>query len=133
VEPAPQAIAASWLRLQELFRLGTIAPTHAVVVLHRSVLDHAGEFAALTAEDREWLWRAFRVPIFEQVIGKRGELLATECAAHDGMHIESPRLPLNGHSDLYVEESPCGCGRRTPRLLSSKPVERLRAAAAYAR
>ncbi|HXP84418.1 MAG TPA: hypothetical protein VN841_06845 [Bryobacteraceae bacterium] len=130
---APQAIAVSWQQIEELTnsvreRPG-IAPTHAVVVLHRSDRAGAIEFVPLGADDRERLWRAFHVPIFEQVIGPRGVLLATECAAHDGLHIESPGLQIDG----YVVGSPCGCGRNTPRLLPSQPVERLRAAAAYAR
>jgi hypothetical protein len=128
---APQAIAASRHRIEELARsagaLQKIAPTHAVVVLHRFL--QASQFLPLGADDREELWRAFRVPIFEQVIGPRGLLLATECEAHDGLHIESPDMRADG----YVERSPCGCGRSTPRLLPSQPVERLRAAAAYAR
>jgi len=134
---APQAIAASRQRIEELARsagaLQKIAPTHAVVVLHRFLHGAAGSgaihFVPLGAGDRERLWQDFRVPIFEQVIGPRGLLLATECEAHDGLHIESPDLQTDG----YVERSPCGCGRSTPRLQPSQLVERLRAAAAYAR
>ena len=37
---------------------------------------------------------AFRVPVFEQVIGKSGKLLAAECEAHDGLHVASPALSL---------------------------------------
>ena len=118
----PQAVAASCGQLK---RCRTkIAPTHAVIVLHR-----ASRFAPLRAADREWLWREFRVPVFEQVIGPRGELLATECEAHDGMHIVSPSMRLSG----YVDAAPCACGLKTPRLLPGEPGERLRAVAAYAR
>jgi hypothetical protein len=136
----PQAIAASWQRLGELAtperRREIIAPTHAVVVLSRAFL-HRGvwycvsrrePFAPLGAEGRERLWRTFRVPVFEQLIGPRGVLLATECIAHDGMHIESPHFRRDGN----IDGSPCGCGRTTPRLLE-QPVERMRAVAAYAR
>lgn len=115
---APQAIAASWRRLKELAGSanwhGKIAPTHAIVVLHRAVGD-APLPSPLSAVDREWLWRAFRVPIFEQVIGPRGILLAAECAAHNGLHIEMANWePAEG-----VERSTCGCGRSTPRLVAS--------------
>jgi hypothetical protein len=154
---APAAIAATWTQMQELaadplsssrspdMPVGMPpAPTHALIVLHR-----AGE-VPLTAEDREWLWRKFGVPIFEQVIGARGELWAAECEAHDGMHIESPEMESNGTSlGGQVDASACACGRTSPRIRSSpspvppstlapaqpatQSLERLRAVAAYAR
>jgi phenylacetate-coenzyme A ligase PaaK-like adenylate-forming protein len=33
------------------------------------------------------LWRAFELPIFEELIGSEGELLAAECEAHSGLHL----------------------------------------------
>jgi hypothetical protein len=139
---APEAIAATWTQLKELAADSLSpavppAPTHALVVLHRTGA------APLAPDDREWLWRKFGVPIFEQVIGARGELIAAECEAHDGMHLETPEIDLNGTSlPGQVDVSPCACGRQTPRLRSapsppqapSTPsLERLRAVAAYAR
>jgi hypothetical protein len=129
---APQAIAASWPRLQELARQPWLAPTHAVIVLsvaQRGQEAEGREFDLLSPEDRELLWRVFRVPIFEEVIGPRGTLLAYECAAHDGLHIEAP----DGHWKGCLETSPCGCGLSTPRLLASRAPQPLRAIAAYAR
>ena len=79
----------------------------------------------MTDADRESLWWAFRVPVFEQVIGKSGKLLAAECEAHDGLHVASPDLPLHGES---VDDSLCPCGRKTPRIAVTH-----RAIAAYAR
>jgi hypothetical protein len=38
---------------------------------------------------RERLWQAFELPVFEQLRGFEGELLASECDAHDGMHLET--------------------------------------------
>ena len=84
----------------------------------------------LTEARRECFWFAFRVPVFEQIIGERGELLAAECEAHDGLHIESMRAPLD---KMTLEMSPCGCGRKTPRLVSADRAETLRRVAAYAR
>jgi hypothetical protein len=43
----------------------------------------------LAPELRDRLWRAFELPVFEQLRGFEGELLATECEAHEGMHLES--------------------------------------------
>ncbi len=84
----------------------------------------------MTEADRENLWSAFRVPVFEQVIGKSGKLLAAECEAHDGLHIASPALPLHRES---LDDSPCPCGRKTPRIGVTRGVVIERSIAAYAR
>jgi hypothetical protein len=38
---------------------------------------------------RERLWKVFELPVFEQLRGFEGELLASECEAHAGMHLAS--------------------------------------------
>jgi hypothetical protein len=91
--------------------------THAAIALARP-----GE-ALLTNADRDLLWQLFHVPIFEQIIGSEGEVLAAECEAHDGLHVESPREWIG----YRVEEAPCGCGKTTPRLF---PTEHAKFAAA---
>jgi hypothetical protein len=102
--------------------------THALIVLTRSDL-------LLTIEQRQRLWLAFRVPVFEQLIGKDGALLAAECEAHSGLHIESPKLESQRPeiAGWSVENGPCGCGRKTPRIRVDGQLEEIRAAAAYAR
>jgi hypothetical protein len=85
--------------------------THALIVLARP-----GD-ELLTAAQREKLWTAFRVPVFQQIVNGRGVLLAAECEAHDGLHIESAQVVAIGQS---LDRAKCGCGRTTPRL---KPVE----------
>jgi hypothetical protein len=104
---APDAVAATLPQLESLAELGISSLSHAVVVLS-SPAD-----ARLTESDRERLWAVFRVPVFEQVIGRRGALLATDCAAHGGLHLESPSFAVD-EDDL--DTSPCACGRKTPRL-----------------
>ena len=101
---APAAVAGTFEQLSDLARNGIPSLTHSVIVLWR-----AGE-PRLSEADRDTLWAAFRVPVFEQVIGKSGKRLAAECEAHDGLHVESPALPLEGES---VDESPCPCGRKS--------------------
>jgi hypothetical protein len=101
--------------------------THAVIAL-----ESRGD-PLLSAAERAWLWRAFRVPAFEQIIEPDGELLAWECEAHHGLHIEIAGLNWDGYG---VELSPCGCGRNTPRLTPAQlaePAGRLKSVAAYAR
>jgi hypothetical protein len=121
---APAAIAGT---LQQLLELGVNDPpalTHALIVLHRPGEAFAG------GADRERLWRAFHVPVFEQIIGDQGVLLASECEAHDGLHIDVAGLDCTPYS---VETSLCACGRKSPRLSHAETAERTRAAAVYAR
>ena len=122
---APAAVAAN---REQLFGLATVdrppVLTHAVIVLESS-----GD-AQLSAGDRERLWRAFRVPIFEQIIGPHGKLLAADCEAHDGLHVETPGLAWEGYR---LELSVCGCGRKTPRLVSALVAERTCSVAASAK
>lgn len=122
---APASVAAP---RDELLGLAAVDPlpvlTHAVIAF-----GEPGD-RLLTAAERERLWRAFRVPVFEQIIGAGGELLAAECEAHDGLHIESTGLCCDGYR---LEVRPCGCGRKSPRLTSVQPAERERSAAVYAR
>ncbi len=121
---APAALAGTLEQLCALDRHMVPSLTHALIVLGRPGMDR------LTEENRDRLWRAFRVPVFEQIIGKSGELLAAECEAHDGLHVESRRLPIENE---YVDSSPCPCGRKTPRIGCRQGVALLRRVAAYAR
>ena len=86
---------------------GLPALTHALIVC-----SNPGD-PLLSAAERDRLWRAFRVPVFEQIIGPDGELLAAECDAHDGLHVEVPGCAWD---EYRVETAPCACGRKTPRL-----------------
>jgi hypothetical protein len=127
---APAAVAAN---REQLFGLAAVerppALTHAVIVL-----ESPGD-APLSIGEREQLWRAFRVPVFEQIIGPHGRLLAADCEAHDGLHVETSGLSW---ADLQwpgyrLEPGACGCGRKTPRLVSGVPAERARGVAAFAK
>ena len=124
---APAVIAGT---RTQLLALAADAPkiTHALVVLARS------EDMLLTAADREMLWRAFRVPMFEQIVGPRGERLASECEAHDGLHLETKDVAQDRDwTGFAIDEGLCACGLRTPRVLSRVPRERVRSAAMFAR
>jgi hypothetical protein len=48
----------------------------------------------LTDGDRESIWRAFRVPLFEHLLGPDGLPFATECAAHEALHVRTDRAIL---------------------------------------
>lgn len=95
-------------------------------------------------EDRDLLWRAFHVPVFEQFLGLDRELLAAECDAHYGMHIDMesalfqraedgellatsfnnlsapiPKLATGLFGELTSD--PCPCGKSGPRISGVRP------------
>jgi hypothetical protein len=95
----------------------------------------------LTEEDRDRFWRLFEVPVFEQFRGFAGELLAWECEAHQGLHIQedaaifetdaagdllvsflnNPRYPvlrLATGLRAQIQQESCPCGSSVPRLLT---------------
>ncbi len=120
----PAAIAATIDQLRKLSGVLIPSLTHAVIVLQRPGSPR------LTEADRTLFWRAFRVPVFEQIIGPFGQLLASECEAHEGLHIEAPGLQLT--QDM-INSMPCPCGRETPRFGGRSLADVERRAAAYAR
>lgn len=107
---------------------------------HGIVILNSIEHGTLSSGERDLLWFTFGVPIFEQWLGLEGELLASECEAHHGMHLISDRLSLEqspegelvltSYSNLrtpilrlqtglsaQILTGPCACGLATPRLL----------------
>jgi hypothetical protein len=61
-------------------------------------------------DDRDRLWRLFGVPVFEQYLNERNEVLAMECDAHAGLHV------VQGCLDRPLDETRCSCGNPAPRL-----------------
>jgi hypothetical protein len=108
----PASIAAPY---EELLRISTLGVKlqHSVIALTRD-----GD-PGLSYDDRDLLWRALGVPVFEQRLGPRNELLAMECDAHAGLHV------VNGFSTDRLEREVCACGSRIPRLPRGPRVEEL--------
>lgn len=121
---APAAVAGMLAQIRALALVQIPSLTHALIVLARP----GGR--RLAESDRERLWQDFRLPAFEQIIGPSGDLLAAECEAHDGLHVESPDLPLERET---IDTSPCPCGRKTPRIGVACGADLERRVAAYAR
>ena len=117
----PAAVAATLTQCRKLSRILVPSLTHALIVLERPGA------ARLTDADRDLFWRAFRVPVFEQIIGPKGQLLAGECEAHDGLHLEAPGLRIDAQ---LVDMSLCPCGRKTPRFGVQPKVSAVKTAAA---
>lgn len=128
-EFAPSAIVGTRDQLLALALDDPPELWHAVIVVARV------DDPLLTQDDLELLWRAFEVPVFEQVIGSSGELLAAECEAHAGLHIEASSDArcldlLEAWSGRTLDDAPCGCGRKSPRLIRIATAERIRTALA---
>jgi hypothetical protein len=92
----------------------------------------------LADHHRDFLWQVFHVPIFEQLRGWDGAVLARECEVHDGLHLdpsaaiaeihegelvvtqltafEDPILRVRTGIAAEVETDPCECGLESPRL-----------------
>jgi hypothetical protein len=109
-------------------------------------------YGALTQLEREILWKRFRVPIFEQLRGLNNELLAFECAAHDGLHVNEKQavIEMDGGEILYswfgdgrlfpapvrtgltgrLEQGLCGCNHLGMRLFDLRPLRKAQAVAA---
>lgn len=143
--PAPHLLALAGAALA-----GRVAlPTLRYAVVAFTGLKHG----CLREEDRDLLWDAFGLPVFEQFRGFGRELLAWECEAHDGLHVAgrnaifeaAPGAPLivtcldspdyalaRLATDMTarLDTTPCPCGEASPRLLDLTACGRSRPTAA---
>lgn len=80
-------------------------------------LTGAGE-EPLYPADRDQLWDAFGVPVFEQFRDDSGIVIARECEVHEGLHLEDSTAPdrLPGLAGRIITGC-CECGSETPRLV----------------
>jgi hypothetical protein len=121
----PATIAGSKAQLTALLSARPVSLTHALIVILR-----LGE-KLVTEGERERFWRAFGVPVFEQIVDRSGHLLASECEAHDGLHVDSAEVELRTFEleGYRLDPTPCGCGRKSPRLRASGKTDLERVAA----
>lgn len=83
------------------------------------------------------LWQVFGVPVYELFVGADGAVLAGECEAHDGWHVEPGCRIYQGSGQEIIADSrrikgirtglsgmierePCACGRWGTRLMEPK-------------
>ena len=59
-------------------------------------------YGMLTEDDRHLIWRRWGVPVYEFLTDATGTLVASECDAHEGLHVRVP--------GILGEERECGCG-----------------------
>jgi hypothetical protein len=98
------------------------------ILVTRTVSD-----SALSDVQRVVLWQAFAVPVYELLLSPDGRLIASECEAHTGWHLEpgmrgQPRLD----SFQTIETALCDCGRQEPRIVIETQPRLVRALPATA-
>jgi hypothetical protein len=65
-------------------------------------------YGDLSAEVRDMIWTRWGVPVYEFLTDRTGAVLASECDAHEGLHVHSP--------SIEAEARECGCGITGPML-----------------
>jgi hypothetical protein len=86
------------------------------------------QLVPLGLEGRNQLWAMFGMPLFEQLLSANGTLTASECAAHQSLHLE-PGIDLHSREwaatigrrrlALANKASLCGCGSSSPHITLS--------------
>jgi hypothetical protein len=120
VLPLSTAISYADQRLRGRLEL----PSLRVAIVVLSSIDDA----PIADHHRDLLWEAFGLPVFEQLLGWDGRVIARECEVHDGLHFDASAVAaeLDG-GELIVMGMPtgltaeivgdhCECGAETPRL-----------------
>ncbi len=137
-----------------------VLPLHAALALTPGTASSASALVVITSvadapmadHHRDHLWNTLGLPVFEQLTGWDGTVIARECEAHDGLHVaqgvaiaeirdgeflltqlsvEEPVMGARTGLAAGLNTSLCACGRDTPRLqhLTALPVKVMRAAA----
>ena len=129
--PLTEALSLASRKLRGLIELPSLKM--AIVVFSSLDPDDAGPLAD---HHRDLLWKAFGLPVFEQLRGRDGRVVARECEVHDGLHFDERGLTTAfGAAELCspeISREPCDCGVETPRLRNLHPL-RLSAPTAKAR
>ena len=66
----------------------------------------------LSETERDELWQVFHVPVLAVLLDRDGHLMAYECEAQSGLHVES-QAPWSAG---VLQSAPCECGRPGLRL-----------------
>lgn len=77
------------------------------------------ETGLMSENDRNYIWERFGMPVFEYLIDTSGRIIARECEAHDGLHIEGD---FSG-DDLEITAEACPCGRPGQRIIGPAAID----------
>lgn len=138
----PQALAGPAVELQ------MIATRVQERTLDLSSVDHAvfvltqwGR-SALSDTSRVVLWQTFGVPVYELFMSAQGMLVACECEAHDGWHVQPNVKFAVADGEIFLlapgesgpgkagrlETGRCACGRAGLRIVCTEPQASLNGA-----
>jgi len=106
------ALAGTFLQLWHA-GLRCAAARRAIFLVHDSGSPWVAE------SEREMLWRLFEVPVLGLLVNERREVLAYECEAQQGMHLNSSPWSV---PDAGVDSSGCICGRSGQRLVPAASI-----------
>lgn len=129
----PRVLVGSASDLQQVAQQTSLRAIELSSVDHAVLVLTGCSGQPLTDILRVVLWQSFGVPVYEAFMGPRAELLASECEAQDGWHVEpgaafslvdnelmleAPgrgRIPTGFTARLATER--CACGRQGMRLM----------------
>jgi hypothetical protein len=117
-------------KLDELGVSAIAAPASAIADLltgwratHPIVVFTGPDYGVLTQDVREVLWNQSQVPLFEQLVSTDRIVIARECDAHAGLHLDPANLRPRG-IQLHTVSGLCGCGTSGVRVLEWSAARR---------
>ncbi|MFL6447212.1 MAG: hypothetical protein ACJ746_05930 [Bryobacteraceae bacterium] len=133
-EYRPQALVGSSVHLLQLARIlgsreAALPDLDGAVFIMTDFRD-----APLNDKERITLWNAFSVPVYEIVLADDGALLACECEAQEGWHVENGVRFSRLNDQLWysrrgrqtgtglvgeIQDEPCPCGRPGQRITNA--------------
>jgi hypothetical protein len=139
------ALAAPVSKVRELAAAIESGHNEIQQLRHFVVSFTGADHGEICEEDHERFWRVFQVPVFEQRLGFDGRMIAYECEAHDGLHIETERaafeetpgseLLLTSLTDLRyptlrvgtrmagrIQHDCCDCGTASARVITGQQL-----------
>jgi len=111
VAPLHTALSMADQKLRGMLRLPSLRL--ALVILTRI------DDEPLADHHRDLLWRAFGLPVFEQLRNSEGIVIARECEVHDGLHLTTSIAVIEIPGEVVTGQ--CECGADTPRIRSLVP------------
>jgi hypothetical protein len=137
---APEAIVATLANAIELAEARLSEPSRVPALSFALIVLTDISGPALNDRHRDLIWRAFHVPVFEQLRDWDGNVIARECEARDGLHLLSGTDARIEQGDLWVDNrrtniqasivaDPCECGAETVRLQGIRRVDAIADAA----
>ena len=143
----PQILIGDMADLEKLASLSEMGALDTSSVDTAVLVATGWNAAPMTDVQRVVLWQAFAVPVYELLVSPKGYLMASECEAHIGWHLESrvsvsrarTGLTLQVRqgrerlgTDARIASAVCACGRRAPRIIREHQPHLVRVLAATA-